>query len=243
MICRMDWQDDGILLTTRPHGESSAIVEVLTAAHGRHMGVVRGGGARKMAGVLIPGTQLAVRWRARLEDHMGAFTVEPKRSRAVILEDRGRLAALSSAVSLLHISLPERDPHPGLYALSLGLFDQLAEGEEWLTHYIHWEMQLLEQMGYGLDLTACAVTGRRDDLAYVSPRTGRAVSAAAAGDWAPRLLPLPRMLRPGANGAVDPDAALELTRHFLARAHADAPLPDARARLQAWVTRHNSVAD
>lgn len=239
----MDWQDDGILLTTRPHGESSAIVEVLTASHGRHLGLVRGGASRRMAGVLIPGAQLALRWRARLEGHMGAFTVEPKFSRAAILNDRGRLAALNSAVSLLHISLPERDPHPALYALSLGLFDQLAEGEEWLTHYIHWELALLDQIGYALDLTACAVTGTRDDLAYVSPKTGRAVSREAAGDWAPRLLPLPRMLRPGANGAVDPDAALELTRHFLARALPDAPLPDARARLQAWVTRHISVAD
>ena len=239
----MDWQDDGILLTTRPHGESSAIIEVLTAAHGRHMGLVRGGGSRRMAGVLIPGTQLALRWRARLEDHMGAFTVEPRGSRAVILEDRGRLAALNSAVSLLHISLPERDPNPALYALSLGLFDQLAEGEEWLTHYIHWELQLLSQMGYGLDLESCAVTGSREGLAYVSPRTGRAVSAQAAGDWAPRLLPLPRMLRKGANGAVDPDAALDLAGHFLARALSDAPLPDARARLQSWVTRHISVAD
>ncbi|NBZ88435.1 DNA repair protein RecO [Stagnihabitans tardus] len=239
----MDWQDDGILLTTRPHGESSAIVEVLTASHGRHMGVVRGGASRRMAGVLIPGTQLALRWRARLEDHMGSFTVEPKRSRAVILEDRGRLAALNSAVSLLHISLPERDPHPALYALSLGLFDQLAEGEEWLTHYIHWELALLDQIGYALDLGSCAVTGSNQDLAYVSPKTGRAVSREAAGDWAPRLLPLPRMLRPGANGASDPDAALDLTGHFLARALPDAPLPDARARLQAWVTRHISVAD
>jgi len=233
----MDWQDDGILLTSRPHGESSAIVEVLTALHGRHMGVVRGGGSRKMAGVLIPGTQLALRWRARLEDHMGSFTVEPKGSRAVILEDRGRLAALNSAVSLLHISLPERDPHPALYRLSLGLFDQLAEGEDWLPHYIHWELALLEEMGYGLDLTSCAVTGARENLTYVSPRTGRAVSAEAAGDWAPRLLPLPRMLRPGANGAVDPDAAMILTGHFLARALPDAPLPDARARLQSWVAR------
>lgn len=233
----MDWQDDGILLTSRPHGESSAIIEVLTAAHGRHMGVVRGGGSRKMAGVLIPGTQLAVRWRARLEDHMGSFTVEPKASRAVIMEDRGRLAALNSAVSLLHISLPERDPHPALYTLSLGLFDQLAEGEDWLPHYVHWELSLLDQIGYALDLSQCAVTGSRQNLAYVSPKTGRAISLEAAADWAPRLLPLPRMLRPGANGAVDPDAALALTRHFLAKALPDAPLPDARARLQSWVER------
>lgn len=239
----MDWQDDGILLTTRPHGEGSAIVEILTAAHGRHMGVVRGGGSRRMAGVLIPGTQLAVTWRARLEDHMGSFTVEPKRSRAAILEDRGRLAALNSAVALLHLSLPERDPHPALYALSLGLFDQLAEGEDWLPHYVHWEIALLEEAGYALDLSACAVTGSREGLAYVSPRTGRAVSAAAAGDWAPKLLPLPRMLRPGANGAVDPEAALDLTGHFLSKALPDRPLPEARARLQSWVERHKSVAD
>ncbi len=239
----MDWQDDGILLSSRPHGESSAIVEVLTAAHGRHLGVVRGGGSRRMAGVMIPGTQLQLRWRARLEDQLGTITLEPKASRAAILEHRGRLAALASAVSLLHISLPERDPHPGLYTRTLGLFDHLAESEDWLASYIHWELSLLEEIGYALDLGACAVTGLAHDLAYVSPKTGRAISREAAGDWAPRLLPLPRMLRPGANGAVDPDAGLTLTRHFLAKALPDAPLPDARARLHAWVERHISVAD
>lgn len=239
----MDWQDDGILLSTRPHGESSAIVEVLTATHGRHLGVVRGGASRRMAGVLVPGAQLAIRWRARLADQLGTITAEPIRSRAAVLEDRGRLMALNSAVSLLHILLPERDPHPGLYAQSLALFDNLAEGDGWLTRYIHWELTLLEEVGFGLDLESCALSGATDNLAFVSPKTGRAVSAEAAGDWAPRLLPLPKMLRRGANRAEDPEVALALTRAFLEKAHPDAPLPEARARLQSWVERHISVAD
>lgn len=239
----MDWHDDGILLTTRPQGESSALIEVLTALHGRHLGLVRGGASRRMAGVLIPGTQLALHWRARLSEQLGTFTAEPKTSRAAILEDRGRLAALNSAVSLIHVNLPERDPCPGFYAHTLGLFDQLAGGEAWLEDYIRWELRLLEETGYALDLGSCALTGQTEDLAYVSPRTGRAVGREAGKDWAPRLLPLPRMLRPGANGAADPEAALALTAHFLAKAHPDCPLPEARQRLQSWVERHNSVAD
>lgn len=231
----MEWRDEGALLSMRPHGESAAIIEVFTAAHGRHLGVVRGGGGRRMAPVLQPGTQLAVVWNARLEDHIGSFTVEPLQSRAGVLSDRLALAGLTSICALLRTALPEREPHPALWTDSILLMDALGRAG-WVSAYLRWEIRLLEELGFGLDLSCCAVTGATEDLAYVSPRTGRAVSAAGAGDWADRLLPLP----PGLTGeaALTPAAlrdGLALTTHFLTRELApilqSRPLPEARARL------------
>ena len=126
----MDWRDDGILLSMRPHGETSAIIEVMTAAHGRHAGVVRGGASRKMAATLQPGTGLTLEWRARLDDHIGSFTVEPVKSRAHLLSDRLALAGLMSACALLRAALPEREPHPALWSRTLGLMDALGQ-EGW----------------------------------------------------------------------------------------------------------------
>ena len=218
----------------RPHGESAAIIEVLTAAHGRHAGVVRGGASRRMAATLQPGTGLALEWRARLDDHIGSFTVEPLKSRAHLLADRLALAGLLSACALLRAALPEREPHPALWAATLGLFDRLGE-PGWTSAYLRWELRLLEELGFGLDLSACAVTGATEGLAYVSPKTGRAVTARGAGDWADRLLPLPAGLT--GTGVLDAGAVvagLALTGHFLDRGlrpvlH-DRPLPEARAR-------------
>jgi DNA repair protein RecO (recombination protein O) len=237
----MDWRDEGILLSMRPHGESAAIIEVLTAAHGRHAGVVRGGASRKMAATLQPGTGLALEWRARLDDHIGSFTVEPLRSRAHLLSDRMALAGLMAACALLRVALPEREPHPGLFPTTLALFDLLG-AEGWTSAYLRWELQLLEDLGFGLDLTCCAVTGARDGLAYVSPKTGRAVTKAGAGDWADRLLPLPDGLTGGA--VLSPEsvvAGLRLTGFFLDRGLRpvlqDKPLPEARARLLDLMSR------
>jgi DNA repair protein RecO (recombination protein O) len=230
----MDWRDEGLLLSMRPHGESAAIIEVLTAAHGRHVGVVRGGASRKMAATLQPGTGLALEWRARLEGHIGSFTVETLRSRAHLLADRLALAGLMSACALLRMALPERESHPGLYPVTLALFDGLGQAG-WTSAYLRWELRLLEELGFGLDLTACAVTGATEALVFVSPKTGRAVSRAGAGDWADRLLPLPE----GLSGSAALTAAavvegLALTGHFLDRGLrpvlADRPLPEARAR-------------
>jgi DNA repair protein RecO (recombination protein O) len=231
----MDWRDEGILLSMRPHGETSAIIEVLTAAHGRHAGVVRGGASRKMAATLQPGTGLMLDWRARLDDHIGTFTVEPLTSRAHLLADRLALAGLLSACALLRAALPEREPHPGLWPVTRALFDAFG-ASDWATDYLRWEVRLLEELGFGLDLTACAVTGATEGLVYVSPKTGRAVTAQGAGDWADRLLPLPE-------GLVGPEkltgaavlSGLRLTGHFLDQSlrpvlH-DRPLPEARARL------------
>ena len=238
----MEWRDEGVLLSMRLHGESAAIIEVFTAAHGRHLGVVRGGGSRRMAAALQPGTQLQVAWQARLDEHLGNFTVEPLTSRAVILSDRLALAGLNAIAALLHLSLPERDPHPALWRTSVALLDLLTTGADWPGAYLRWELGLLDEIGFGLDLTRCAVTGSTDDLAYVSPKTGRAVSRLGAGDWAARLLPLPAALSPsGPKTRADILAGLTLTGHFLERGlHpplGDRPMPEARGRLITALSR------
>lgn len=243
----MEWRDEGMLISLRPHGESSAIIEVFTAAHGRHLGVVRGGTSRRMAGILQPGAQLALQWQARLHEHIGSFKAEPILARSALMQDHGALLALNALCALLHRALPERDPHAGFYRETVQLLDLLEHGGDWPLAYLLWETRLLEEMGYGLDLTACALTGATQDLAFVSPRSGRAVSRLAAGDWAPRLLPLPRVLTLHDGTAAEVAQALSLTGHFLSQALAhsgdDAALPDARARLADLLARRKSVAD
>lgn len=246
----MDWRDEGVLLTLRRHGESAVIIDVLTAAHGRHSGVVRGGASRRMTPHLQPGAQLDLEWRARLEDHLGAYRVEPIRSRAAaLMADGDALAALSSVAALLTAYLPEREPYPALYAATVGLLDRLGGGAGgpsapggWRAAYVGWEVMLLAELGYPLDLSACAATGGTEALIYVSPRTGRAVSAAAGAPYAARLLPLPAFL--GGDGGDSPEdvaAGLRLTGHFLRNWIApafggDAP-PEARARLVTRLTQ------
>ncbi|MDK3020223.1 DNA repair protein RecO [Pseudodonghicola flavimaris] len=232
----MDWRDHGILLSMRRHGESAAIIDVFTEAHGRHAGVVRGGASRKVAPVLQPGAQLDLQWQARLEEHLGSYRVEPLRSRAAAaLSGRLALAGLNAVTALLSFCLPEREPHPVFYRRSEQLMDLLGQDEIWPLAYLNWELALLEVLGFGLDLSRCAVTGTREDLAYVSPKSGRAVSGPAAGVWADRLLPLPPCLR-GEGPAPDREIAegLRTTGYFLAEKVAPAlahrPLPEARAR-------------
>lgn len=239
----MDWSDTGILLTTRRHGETSLILDVFTAEHGRHAGVLRGGASRKTAPAMQPGAQLDLSWRARLEDHLGSYQAEPLRSRAAsAMSGRLALAGLNAVTALLSFCLPERQPHQALYAQSVRLLDLLGQDDIWPLGYLQWELALLEEMGFGLDLSTCAVTGTDRDLVYVSPRTGRAVSDAGAGEWRERLLPLPACLR-GEGGAPDAEIAQALmtTGYFLERrlapALGDRPLPDARARFVAVFTR------
>lgn len=232
----MEWTDEGVLLSMRLHGESSAIVEMFTAAHGRHLGVVRGGASRRMAAMLQPGSQLALRWRARLDDHLGVFTVEPLAARAGIMADALALAGLNSICALLHVALPEREAHLPLWRTTMVLLARLEARLDWVPDYLRWEMLLLDELGFGLDLATCAVTGSREDLAYVSPKSGRAVSRGGAGDWAARLLPLPPVLL-GQGPATPPEVALALalTGHFLDKGLQPLlmgkPLPEARARL------------
>ncbi|HET9067991.1 MAG TPA: DNA repair protein RecO [Amaricoccus sp.] len=233
----MEWRDEGILIAARRHGESSAIVEVFTAAHGRHAGVVRGGAGRRMAPVLQPGARLSLEWSARLEEHIGTFRVDPMPSRtAVIMADPAALAALAAMTALLAATLPERDAHPALYARSLELVEALGALPDWPARYAVWELALLGELGFGLELDRCAVTGGTDGLVWVSPRSGRAVGREAGAPWADRLLPLPDFLRgwdrPPPRAAVL--QALALTGHFLeARVAPGLPreaLPPARAR-------------
>ena len=238
----MDWRDHGILLTTRRHGESSAIIDVFTQSHGRHAGVVRGGASRKIAPVLQPGAQLDVEWRARLEDHLGSYRVEPLRSRAAALSGRLTLAGLNTVTALLAFCLPDREPHAALYQRTEQLLDLLGQDEVWPLAYLNWEMDLLEETGFGLDLSSCAATGQTTDLIYVSPKSGRAVSKQGAGEWADRMLPLPDCLRKQGT-APDKDIALAFKTtgyfltHRLAPALGNKPLPEARARYVDRFTR------
>ncbi len=242
----MEWREEGVLLAVRKHGENAAIIEVFTDAHGLHSGVVRGGSGRRMGPILQPGAQLDLTWRARLEDHLGAFSVEPVKPRAAdILGDARALAGLSAVCALLRFTLPDREPHPALFARSVALLDALG-ASGWPRAYLRWELALLDEMGFGLDLGRCAVTGRSDGLAFISPRTGRAVHADSAGDWADRLLPLPDSLRPDSTRAdlADILAGLQVTGHFLmqnlARAQGDRPVPAARARFVDLLARQRA---
>lgn len=231
----IEWRDEGAVLAVRPHGETSVIAEVFTAAHGRHAGVVRGGVSRRLAPVLQPGAQVELVWKARLDAHIGAFTVEPLRSRAAqVMQDRLALAGLNAVTALLGAVLPEREAHPPLYARTVALLDLLGQDAIWPLAYLRWEQALLEEMGFGLDLGRCAVTGATEGLVHVSPRSGRAVSAAGAGDWAARLLPLPPVLRgEGEAGDAEVLAALGTTGWFVEHrliAGGGGALPAARQR-------------
>ena len=238
----MDWREEGVLLAVRKHGETSAIIDVFTEGHGRHAGVVRGGTSRKIAPVLQPGAQLDVTWRARLEDHLGTFSVEPVRSRADLMAARDTLAAMNAVTSLLAFVLPEREAHPELYQRSLALLDMIGDGPFWTLAYLRWELALLDDLGFGLDLGRCAVTDRSDNLVFVSPKSGRAVSRAGAGEWVDRMLPLsPALIGEGDGSPSEVLDGLKVTGHFLAQNFAssigDKPLPAARQRLVDLIAR------
>ncbi|CRL14921.1 DNA repair protein RecO [Phaeobacter italicus] len=239
----MEWRDQGILLRMRRHGEGSAIVDMFTAEHGRHAGVIRGGASRKMAPILQPGAQLDLLWRARLEDHLGSYQAELMRSRAgAALSGRLALAGLNAVTGLLAFCLPDREPHPDLYLRSERLLDLLGQDEIWPLAYLQWEMALLEELGFGLDLSCCAVSGALDELIYISPKSGRAVSRASAGEWADRLLPLPAVMRgEGEAGTGEILQGLSTTgfflEHRLAPSLGNTPLPEARGRFLDVLTR------
>ena len=240
----MDWTDDGIVLSARRHGESSAIATLLTRAHGRHAGLVRGGAGKRGRAVLQPGNMVHARWRARLPEHLGTFTLESGRGTAArLFADPLRLAALASACALADAAILEREPHPAVYDelhRLIATLEQDEAGARWPEVYVRWEVRLLADLGFGLDLARCAATGTEDGLAFVSPKTGRAVSDAAAGPWRERLLPLPGFLAAG-KASDSPASASEavaqglmLTGYFLVRHVFEPqgkPLPAARRRL------------
>jgi DNA repair protein RecO (recombination protein O) len=244
----MEWEDHGIVLSERRHGESGAIVSLLTVEHGRHAGLVRSTRGPRTRGVFVPGNLVLASWRARLDEHLGNFTAElvtPFAARA--LDDPGRLACLTAACALTDIALPEREPHPRAFAALRALLDLLDGQVDWRAAYVRWELGLLAELGFGLDLSRCAVTGVTEDLRWVSPRTGRAVSEAAAEPWRSRLLALPHFLT-DPTVAPDPDAlklGLALTGHFLI-AHLFAPHsrrePPARIRLLERIGRDASLS-
>ena len=216
----MEWRDEGILLRTAPHGEGGLLLDVFTAEHGRRRGLLRGGASKKRVAEMQIGAQLSVQWRARLETQLGRFQAEATRMRAgFVLDDKLALAALSSAAALLETLIPESDPQPSLYRDSLHLFDAIAARPDWPGDYTRWELTLLAELGYGLDLTACAATGSSQDLAYVSPRSGRAVSRQAGAPYHDKLLPLPGFLTLEGAAAQPGDFAdaLRMTGYFLER--------------------------
>ena len=235
----MEWTEQGIVLNVRTHGEASAIAEVLSERRGRWSGLVRGGRSRAMRPVLQPGNVVMAHWRARIEDHLGSFTLEPVSLRAgALIDDPLRLAGLTSLMALLKL-LPEREPHPRIHDALIVTLDALGDDGIWPAVLIRFELGLLDELGYGLDLSCCALTGTADDLAYVSPKTGRAVSRAAGEPWKDRLLPLPGFLR--GDRDVPPTAAdirdgMRLSGFFLDRflLHPRGlALPDSRARILA----------
>lgn len=239
----MDWVDEGIILSGRRHGETSAIVSLLTRGHGRHAGLVRGGAGKSARGVLQPGNRVAARWRARLPEHLGALTCELTHAfAAAVLDDAGRLAALSAACAIAEAALPEREPHTAAFDDLLKLLEAI-ERDNWPAAYVRWELGLLAQLGFGLDMSECAATGRNDQLAYVSPRSGRAVSLAAGEPYRNKLLPLPAfLLSPEVTdaGAAEVADGLRLTGFFLERhvfAHEGRGMPAARRRLEERLRR------
>ncbi|WP_169568644.1 DNA repair protein RecO [Sneathiella limimaris] len=222
----MHWIDEGIILSARKYGENSVIVQALTREHGRHSGLVRGGSGKRLRGILQPGNEVGLRWSGRLSEHLGNFSVEAKNSRSTLLFDRPlNLAAISAILGFLEVALPEREAHPKVYDASLILFEGLDEElSYWGPMLVMWELGLLKELGYGLDLKKCAVTGSADNLKFVSPKTGRAVSLEAAGPYAEKLIPLPRFMG-GLSSAIDESVTkddvlqgLFLTGYFLNKA-------------------------
>lgn len=233
----MEWQAPGILLAARPFGEADIIVTVMTEEQGAHRGLVRGGQSRAQAGLWQPGNLIALRWVGRLAEQLGHLSGEMIHPAAALaMEDALQLAMLSSLCAVAEGALAEREAHPGPFRLMLELIGRLPLGEALLAGMVRFEAALLADLGYGLDLSSCPVTGATTGLVYVSPRTGRAVSAEGAGQWAERLLALPAFLTdPEAPAAAaDWRDGLALTGHFLARdvfGMRHLPLPPARLAL------------
>jgi DNA repair protein RecO (recombination protein O) len=233
---QMEWRDEGLVIGVRRHGEHSAIVETMTRAHGRHFGLVRGGRSTRMAAVLQPGNTLALVWRARLDEHLGAFVVEPLDLRAGRLMGSALALAGLAWLGALARLLPERDPHQAVYETLSMIAARLDDAALAPPLIARFETQILAECGFQLDLSRCAATGAVEDLAYVSPKSGRAVSFLAGEPWRDRLLPLPPFLRDGARLEARPSPGevadgFRLTGFFLARdvfASRGEPLPDAR---------------
>jgi DNA repair protein RecO (recombination protein O) len=245
----MEWSDEAIVLSVRPLGETSTIVEGLTRNYGRHAGLVRGGASRRLRGILQPGNTLRVNWRARLTEHLGSFTVEPHRTRAgEMMDTREALMGLNAFSGVASVVLPEREPHATVFEAGEILLDAIAADTfpHWGPLFVRWETGVLEALGFGLDLSRCAATGSSENLRYVSPKSGRAVSGEAGAPYRERLLVLPGFLLGSQNAEPTPEeiiAGLKLTGYFLTervlRPH-DREMPLARVRLAELATRESA---
>jgi DNA repair protein RecO (recombination protein O) len=233
----MEWTDTGVVVAVRPFGETGAVLELMTESQGRHAGLVHGGASRRMRPLLQPGNRLRARWKARLADQLGSLSVEADDLRAGrLLDDAAALDGVRAACALASLALPEREPHAAVYFGLEALLDGLESTELWPALLVRWEAGLLADLGYGLDLTRCAATGRSDDLTHVSPNTGRAVSREAAEPYLDKLLKLPPFLLGSQAGVSQGDVrdGFALTGWFIERRilwPADRRLPEARARL------------
>ncbi|HVB88943.1 MAG TPA: DNA repair protein RecO [Beijerinckiaceae bacterium] len=217
----MEWRDAGLILGLRRLGETSVIVELMTPGHGRALGLVRGGRSRRMQPLLQPGNEVEAVWRARLEDQLGQFTLEGVHLRAAaLLANAQALHGVNLLGALLRL-LPERDPHPAVYEAAMLVLRHLEDGDIGPALMVRLELALLSELGFGLDLTCCAATGGAEDLAWVSPKSGRAVSREAGEPWRDRLLSLPEFLRRGERrtrpSSADVETGFRLTGHFLER--------------------------
>ena len=230
----MEFEDDAFVLSARSHGETGAIVELLTAGRGRWAAHVAGGASRRMRPALQPGARVLARYRSRTSEQLGSAVLEAEGAGpSELFDDADALAGLSAAAAVTAAALPEREPHPGAFLAFEALVSALAVADIWPAVYVRFEAGLLEELGFGLDLSRCAATGSSDDLIYVSPRTGRAVSRAAGEPYSDRLLALPPFLLGAQAGLGDGDVGkgLDLTGHFLEQfvfAPLNRPLPPAR---------------
>jgi len=212
----MEWRDRGILLSTKEFGETSLIIDVFTPNHGKSSGVVRGGQSKKLKPILQIGAQLDLTWKARLEEHLGSFQVELIRSRtAYVINNRLLLAGMLSSASLINKFFPTGQVYTEFYESSEKLFDLLQFPDIWTLGYFKWELEFMETLGFGLDLKKCAVTGSTEDLKFISPKSGRAVSKAAAGEWSSKLLPFPVAESGQFNSFNDILDGLKVTQFFL----------------------------
>jgi DNA repair protein RecO (recombination protein O) len=216
----MEWSDEGIVLGVRRHGEANAIVELLTRAHGRHLGLVRGGAGARMRPLLQPGNTVAATWRARLDEHLGTYAIDGIRLRAAtVLGSSHAVYGVTHLASLARL-LPERDPHEDIYEMLEAILDDFDEVGSAAAHVVRFELAMLAELGFGLDLSSCAATGVTQDLVYVSPKSGNAVSRQAGEPWQDRLLRLPPFLRDDmGDGWTEADLqdGFRLTGLFLAR--------------------------
>lgn len=233
----MNFTDEGVILSARAHGETHAVAEIFTAAHGRWAGLVYGGQGRRMRPLLQSGNEVRAEWKGRLDESLGHFTLELTGAHAgELMQDRLSLAGLTAACALARACLPEREAHPGAYRAMRVLVDNLGHIEVWPALMARWELGLLAELGFGLTLDRCAANGARENLIYVSPRSACAVSAEAGEPYKDKLLPLPAFLRGAANHASHQDAisALTTTGYFIETRilhPTDKSLPDARLRL------------